>query len=159
MPQPRGTSDYIRQLRNRAIAATYAPRQGISLDASALLSVRAGQRPQVVQPIVGLAYDVSGCCCTPPIEDVGLVAGVPTNVSINGYTYMATVSWNDIGATYYSLSIEYEGSDTNPYAIDYDSVSTSALVLFKEPPGVYTARLTSYKPCGAVTTTAIAYYD
>jgi hypothetical protein len=87
------------------------------------------------------------------------VAGVPTEVSINGYDWMATVSWDDIGATYYSLSIEYEGSDTNPYAIDYDSGSTSALVLFKENPGVYTARLTSYKPCGAVTTTAIANLD
>jgi hypothetical protein len=159
MPQPRGASDYVRQLKVRALAASYSPRAGISLDSSTLSAVRAGQRPQVVQPIVGLAYDVSGCCCTPPTEDVSLVAGVPTEVSINGYDWMATVSWDDIGATYYSLSIEYEGSDTNPYAIDYDSGSTSALVLFKENPGVYTARLTSYKPCGAVTTTAIANLD
>jgi hypothetical protein len=62
MPQPRGSSDYIRERKNRALAASYVPRVGISLDSSALTAVRTGQAPQVVQPIVGLAYDVSGCC-------------------------------------------------------------------------------------------------
>jgi hypothetical protein len=157
MPQPRGSSDYVRQLKNRAIAASYAPRQGISLDASALLSVRTGQKPQVVQPLIGLAYDAEGCCCVPPTNDINLVAGLPIALMdpINGYNYMATVSWEDNGSTSFTLTILYADSETNAHAVSFDTF-TSATVMFQSNPGSYTAEIKSFKPCGTSTTTATA---
>jgi len=159
MPQPRGSSDYVRQLKNRTIAASYVPRVGISLDSSTLTAARTGQRTQVVQPLHGHPYDVSGCCCAQNTNNINLIAGIPVSISRDGYNWMATVTWNDIGATYYSLLIEFEGSDTNPYTVEYDDQVTSVNVLFTDNPGMYAVQLTSHSPCGDVVTTATSIYD
>jgi hypothetical protein len=146
MPQPRGSSDHVRELKNRAIAATYAPRQGISLDSSTMLAMRTGRSPQVVQPIVGMAYDVSGCCCIPAGDVNAGYVGSGTFTS-NGNTYDTySVTWDDIGASEYVVRVIFD-IPGQTYLVEYDTI-TSATVFVLPTEASFTIVVTAYKSCG-----------
>lgn len=72
---------------------------------------------------------------------------------IDGYTYMATVSWEDNGSNSFTLTILYADSETNAHAVSFDTL-TSATVMFQSDPESYTAEVKSFKPCGTSTATA-----
>jgi hypothetical protein len=151
MPQPRGSSDYVRDLKNRALAASYAPRVGISLDSSVRIAVRTGQQTQVVQPIVGLAYDVSGCCqCSPPRSDIVITVNDPQYAPVSVYNYSTRISWEDVGASSYTISVSYYESNTDTFEIQYDT-ETSAFLFSTNFPIFLSVTLTVSNLCGTST--------
>lgn len=67
MSRNNSSSSYMDRIKQNTLAQTYVqPQQPVPtpLDSSVLLNTRVGQQAKTVQPIVGPATQVPGCCCS-----------------------------------------------------------------------------------------------